>query len=811
MLEASLRLASQWLIDFAPLMIILWQKSLDRGLSEKTIKPIKTIQSLIESYELFFFFSELQSDLEKQKALQQQLAIYQRETQLQVANFQRETTLKSSEIDKILDNWPLKIYPSQILKSHGSSKVIPLKIFLAPPRLSGRLENNIDNNNNNNNFELRFAENLRTFLNKNYSLHSPLRPTEFLAGAWESKRFHSESSIKALFGMLKSEPTLILESEIEGDYLNFRIAYWGLGQENYYYQTLAKFSYQQILEESAKRRALKWKETRDKLLVLGEDPNEVNQLGGDNVINLNLLEKEEKWQAQGIDTKQLCLDYQIDSEDLEQLCQLLSTCCCLVTSWIADVYHLIYGDLPPLLPALLPNLTQKSLDSQLIDAIVSGYRQVYQALESNRSYWVPELSLQLAHSLTHLPEKSWAIEQINYSLQSWLNLRQIQISPAEDLLEAIEAALTIADRDYLAKLQECFTALEDPQKCDRVRELFKKLTKSEEAPSLHGGVSLTPNSSSGRIAISLGKRENTGSEAKYLSIEPIYTLTRHSGINSSIAISPDGRTLASSCVDKTIEIWDLQKGELIRTIAGHSEAISSVAISPDGQFLASSSILCPKSNVKVWNLKTGKLLHSRLGHKKSVRFVAIDRQARILVSGSNKIKIWNLHTGDRLCTLWHSCAVNAATISPDGQVLVSGGSDGKIKLWNPITGDHICTLKGHTDAINAVVISPDGKFLLSGSVDCTIKIWHLSTGKLHHTFEGHKDAVNALTISLDGKFLISGSSDRTMKIWHLVRGELRQTLQGHSDGITSVALSPDGRTLVSGSLDKTIKIWRVSM
>jgi WD40 repeat protein len=474
----------------------------------------------------------------------------------------------------------------------------------------------------------------------------------------------------------------------------------------------------------------------------------------------------------------------------------LSTCCCLVTSWIADVYHLIYGDLPPLLPALLPNLTQKSLDSQLIDVIVSGYQQVYQALESDRSYWVPELSLQLAHSLTHLPEKSWAIEQINYSLQSWLNLRQIQISPAEDLLEAIKAALTIADRDYLAKLQECFTALEDSQKCDRVSELLKKLT---------------PIPSSARISISLGKRENTGSDAKYLGIEPIYTLTRHSGINSSIAIASDGRTLARSCVDKMIEIWDLQKGELIRTIAGHSEAISSVAISPDGQFLASSSILCPKSNVKVWNLKTGKLLHSRLGHKKSVRFVAIDRQARILVSGSNKIKIWNLYTGDRLCTLWHSCAVNAATISPDGQVLVSGGSDGKIKLWNLIAGDHICTLKGHTDAINAVVISPDGKFLLSGSLDHTIKIWHLATGKLHHTFEGHKDAVNALTISLDGKFLISGSSDHTMKIWHLVRGELRQTLQGHSDGITSVALSSDGRTLVSGSLDKTIKIWRVSM
>jgi WD40 repeat protein len=794
MIELSLKLIAQWLIDFAPLMTILFQKSLDRSSIEKTIKPIKTIQNLIESYDLFPQVNESGVSFEQQKVLQQQLAIYQRETQLKIASFQRETTLNLPEINKVYEHWPLNIYPSQILESHSSSKLIPLKIFLASPQLLDSLESNVGNKNIN--FELRLAENLRTFLNKNYSLHSPLRPTEFLACAWENKRFHGDSSIKAMFGMLKSEPTLILESEIEGDNLSFRIAYWGLGQENYYYQTLAKFSYQQILQESAKRRALKWKATREQLLALGEDIDEVNQLGRDNVINLNLLEKEEKWQAKGIDTKQLCLDYQINSEDLEQLCQLLSACCCLVTGSIADIYHLINRDIPPLLPALLPSLAQQLLDSQLIGAIVSGYRQVYQTLERDRSYWVPELSLQLGHSLTHLPEKSWAIEQINYSLQSWLNLRQIQISPADDLLDAIEPALTIADRDYLAKLQECFTALGDSQRCDRISELLKKLT---------------PILSSARIDISLGKRENTGSDSSYPSIELIYTLTGHSGANSSIAITPDGKTLASGCADKTIEIWDLHKGELIRTIAGHSEAISSVAISPDGEFLASSSILCPKSNVKVWNLKTGKLLHSRLGHKKSVRFVAIDRKARILVSGSNKIKIWNLHTGDRLCTLWHSCAVNAATISPDGQILVSGGSDGKIKLWNPLSGDPLCTLKGHTDAINAVVISPDGKFLLSGSVDRTIKVWHLSTGKLQQTFEGHNDAVNAVTISPDGKFLISGSADRTIKIWHLVRGELRQSLQEHSGGVTSVVLSLDGRTLVSGSSDKTIKIWRVSI
>ncbi|TAE56094.1 MAG: hypothetical protein EAZ87_19020 [Nostocales cyanobacterium] len=94
------------------------------------------------------------------------------------------------------------------------------------------------------------------FLTPNYPLNSNIRPIELLDGAWESKKFRGGSSIKSLFGMLKSEPTLILESEVEGRYLNFKVAYWGFGQENYFYDRIIHgFPYQDILDESAKNRA----------------------------------------------------------------------------------------------------------------------------------------------------------------------------------------------------------------------------------------------------------------------------------------------------------------------------------------------------------------------------------------------------------------------------------------------------------------------------------------------------------------------------------------------------------------------------
>ena len=78
-----------------------------------------------------------------------------------------------------------------------------------------------------------------------------------LDGAWDSKLYHGGSSIKALFSMLQSEPILILESEIDGDYLNFRLGYWGLGQENYSYApVVTRLPFREIIYESAKTRKL---------------------------------------------------------------------------------------------------------------------------------------------------------------------------------------------------------------------------------------------------------------------------------------------------------------------------------------------------------------------------------------------------------------------------------------------------------------------------------------------------------------------------------------------------------------------------
>jgi hypothetical protein len=173
---------------------------------------------------------------EFEKQLEWEKAVFYRHTQLEIAAEQRKTALDTVERQKLLDNWPLKLVPSQILEAYSGSGPVPIRIIPVPPVLD------FDKNGLINQYfpkiEKYLAEELRKFLHQYYSLNDPLRPVELLDRAWQSGSDRGGASIRALFSMLKSEPILILESEVDGDYLNFRLAFWDLGQENPSYSSV---------------------------------------------------------------------------------------------------------------------------------------------------------------------------------------------------------------------------------------------------------------------------------------------------------------------------------------------------------------------------------------------------------------------------------------------------------------------------------------------------------------------------------------------------------------------------------------------
>ena len=296
----------------------------------------------------------------------------------------------------------------------------------------------------------------------------------------------------------------------------------------------------------------------------------------------------------------------------------------------------------------------------------------------------------------------------------------------------------------------------------------------------------------------------------------IATLSGHTDGIFSVALSPDGTTLASGAADGTVKLWDVATKTNTATFRS-ATSVRSVAFSPDGTTLASGAA---DGTVKLWDVAT-KTNTATFRSATSVRSVAFSPDGTTLASGSadGTVKLWDMATNTNTPTLFrYTAPVSSVAFSPDGTTLAAGlgeaiGADRvTVKLWNMGTNTNIATLSGHRSWIRSVAFSPDGTTLASGATDGTIKLWDMATNTNTATLDVDFQ-VGPVAFSPDGAILAYGLLDGTVRLRDMATGTESITLFAHTHSVASVAFSPDGAILASGALgssEKTVQLWDVS-
>jgi WD40 repeat protein len=135
-------------------------------------------------------------------------------------------------------------------------------------------------------------------------------------------------------------------------------------------------------------------------------------------------------------------------------------------------------------------------------------------------------------------------------------------------------------------------------------------------------------------------------------------LQGHTGGVRGVALSGDGRLVASSSWDGTVHLWETPGGLPLATLngrthagAGHGGGVWGVALSADGRVVAGGS---EDGTVRLWQAASGgQLLATLHGHTSLVFGVALSADARLLASGSfdGTVRLWEASSGACLRTL----------------------------------------------------------------------------------------------------------------------------------------------------------------
>lgn len=292
-------------------------------------------------------------------------------------------------------------------------------------------------------------------------------------------------------------------------------------------------------------------------------------------------------------------------------------------------------------------------------------------------------------------------------------------------------------------------------------------------------------------------------------LQLLYKLEGHKSTVDSLVFSPDSQYLVSggSRNDANINVWSMATGEQVERFRAQRTSVIALAMSPDGKIVASSG---DDAGLNLWEWQALEENYLFLDTNNNILSLLVTPDSQVLISaGLDGIRLWDLRTQKPIYTLvrfdnqTHSIAIDPS----NGYILVTGGLKGEIKYWNVRTGELFAQFSGHRDKIGVLAFTPDGSKLISGSDDRTIKVWDANSNRLLYTFIGHTGRITALAVHPNGKYLASASHDG-IRLWDLERGTLIKHWFAHESWVQSLAFSPNGRFLASGGFDKTIKVWQ---
>ncbi|HEX4128472.1 MAG TPA: WD40 repeat domain-containing protein [Pirellulales bacterium] len=284
--------------------------------------------------------------------------------------------------------------------------------------------------------------------------------------------------------------------------------------------------------------------------------------------------------------------------------------------------------------------------------------------------------------------------------------------------------------------------------------------------------------------------------------------TRQVPVVSALALSPDGKLIASGGDDHVVRLWDKETGTLQDELQGHSDWIRVAEFDPSGKRLLTAG---DDHEVRIWDIATKQ--SATLIQTPAPSFCLCFRAdaGQVAEAGfDSRVRVIDLATKQVVHDLEAPTNdVRAVTFAPGGNVLAVAGRNGRIRVWKGCDAATARDLDGHRQRVRALAFSPDGAYLASAGDDRQIIIWRIEDGMEAFRLPLRPGKVHSMLYCGKG-LLATGTSDNVIRIWDIDARQDAMRLIGHTGSVTALEYNAAAGELVSASFDTSIRIWKLN-
>jgi WD40 repeat protein len=257
---------------------------------------------------------------------------------------------------------------------------------------------------------------------------------------------------------------------------------------------------------------------------------------------------------------------------------------------------------------------------------------------------------------------------------------------------------------------------------------------------------------------------------------------------------------------------------LLRAFARQSSMAGSLACSDDDRTVFAGT---HNGTIEVWNLETGNMdrvlvesgvVTSSGSSDETVDALTFSNRGQLLVAGHRGgwLRLWDTQNWTVRRLSAHTGTIACVVFSRDYRYLATASHDNTARIWRTRTWESERVLAWHGSCVSAVAFSPNCEIIATGSFDNTVGIWELRFGRLCRVLTGHTAWVTDVAYLPDGVRVASASYDGTLRLWNILTGRCTAILKGHTGAVTSMSLVGDGARLISASVDGTVRLWDVN-